>query len=38
MAAEYQMVLPNEDLLTTELERTRKVLEDRLSPETEAGD
>ncbi len=38
MAAEYQMVLPNEDLLTTELERTRRVLEDRLSPEIEAGD
>jgi hypothetical protein len=38
MAAEYQMVLPNEDLLTTELERTRKVLENQLSPETEVGD
>ncbi len=37
MAAEYQMVLPNEDLLTTELERTRKALEDRLSTEPDAG-
>ncbi len=33
MAAEYQMVLPNEKLLAAELERTRKVLEQRKSTE-----
>lgn len=30
MAAEYQMVLPNEKLLVDELERTRRVLESRI--------
>jgi predicted nuclease of restriction endonuclease-like (RecB) superfamily len=30
MAAEYQMLLPNEDILAAELERTRKLVEDRL--------
>jgi hypothetical protein len=30
MAAEYQMVLPNEKLLVDELERTRRMLESRI--------
>lgn len=30
MAAEYQMLLPDEDVLASELERTRKLVEDRL--------
>lgn len=36
MAAEYQMVLPNEQLLAEELERTRRLLETRIdtAPET----
>ncbi len=32
LAAEYQTALPDEKLLTEELERTRRVLENRLSP------
>ncbi|MEM7770423.1 MAG: DUF1016 domain-containing protein, partial [Cyanobacteria bacterium P01_A01_bin.37] len=31
LAAEYQTALPDEKLLTEELERTRRVLENRLS-------
>lgn len=31
LAAEYQTALPNEDLLAAELERTRKVIENRLA-------
>lgn len=33
MAAEYQMTLPDEKLLAAELERTRKLLEDRIAVE-----
>lgn len=35
MAAEYQMVLPDEKLLAAELERTRKALEQRKLPEND---
>ena len=35
MAAEYQMVLPDEKLLATELERTRKALEQRKQSEND---
>lgn len=37
MAAEYQMVLPNADLLATELERTRKILETRFPNQLSPG-
>lgn len=37
MAAEYQMVLPNADLLATELERTRKILETRFPTQLNRG-
>jgi hypothetical protein len=34
MAAEYQMVLPNEKLLVDELERTRRMLESRIEEDS----
>ncbi|WP_181357809.1 hypothetical protein [Stenomitos frigidus] len=38
LAAEYQTPLPDEKLLTAELERTRKAIENRLTSPTDLFD